>query len=190
MAIISRLALFFIAFLLTLLKVFIFFGGIMRGLLIFLVSFSSAFLRADILLFADKNKTVEPLDVKGMVFIAETLTTAKPALNLDCDVKVREIKKEQKFSDGVHIVEMLEIIYHNRMFYGLPEQKSFFPLTSTTLSKSQKNTKLFGVIEEIQLEAEDAVNSRFIFQHDGRGEIVWMSYEDDTKTVPCRFKIR
>jgi hypothetical protein len=128
------------------------------------------------------------MDVKQMLFISDTLHKSKPALNLDCEVRVTEIKKEQKFSDGVHIVEMLEIIYHNRMYMGVPEQKTFFPLTSTTVSKSQKNTKLAGVVEEIMLETDDAVNSRFIFQHDGRGEITWMSYEDDVRTIPCRLK--
>jgi hypothetical protein len=160
----------------------------MRVLIAFLILFSVHSLRAQILLFADANKVVGPMDVKQMLFISDTLHKSKPALNLDCEVRVTEIKKEQKFSDGVHIVEMLEIIYHNRMYMGVPEQKTFFPLTSTTVSKSQKNTKLAGVVEEIMLETDDAVNSRFIFQHDGRGEITWMSYEDDVRTIPCRLK--
>ena len=138
------------------------------------------------LIFADANRVIKPMDIKSMTFIAETLTVAKPALNLDCDVRIREIKQERKFSDGVHIVEMLELIYHNRV-YGLPEQTTYFPLGSK-VTKSEKNSKFSGVVEEIQLEADDMVNSRFIFQHNGRGEIVWMTYEDDLRTIPCRLK--
>ena len=159
----------------------------MRVLIVLLILFLVDSLQADILIFADANKVVQPMDVKQMLFISETLHSAKTALNLDCDVKVREIKKEQKFSDGIHIVEMLEIIYRSKL-WGLPEQKSYFPLNTTTFTKSQKNSKFSGVVEEIQLEADDMENSRFIFKHDGRGEIVWMTYEDDFRTVPCRLK--
>ena len=139
---------------------------------------------ADVLVFADKNRKVYPMDLKTLKFVSDTLHLGKPALNLGCDVKVREMVEERKFSDGVRRVEMLEIIFKTQSF-NLPEEKMYFPIGSK-LTQSVKVSKFAGTVEEIQLEAEDLVNSRFIFQHNGRGEIVWMSYEDDHKTTPCR----
>ena len=126
------------------------------------------------------------MNIAMMTFVAEALHSNKPALYLGCDVRVREIKQERKFSDGVHIVEMLEIIFRHGA-YGWPEEKFYMPVGSV-LTKSDKLSKFSGPVEEIQLEANDLANSRFIFQHDGRGEIVWMSFEDDFKTLPCVLK--
>lgn len=144
---------------------------------------------ADILIFAQADRRTQPMDTPLLSFISNTLQEGQPSENLDCEVKTQIIREDRRFSDGVRRIEMLEVIYFTRSFTGLPEQKSYFPLDSK-VTRSLVNSRFAGSVEEIQLEAEDTVNSRFIFQHNGRGEIVWMSYEDDLKTVPCRLKRR
>lgn len=150
------------------------------------VFFTQLQLGAQILVFASDKKQVEPMTIEQMTFIAETLHAGKTALNLDCEVRVREIKQERKFSDGIRIVEMIEIIFRGGVF-NAREQKVYFPVGSV-LTKAEKVSSFSGTVEEMQLEAADLANSRFIFQHNGRGEIVWMSLEDDLKTLPCRLK--
>lgn len=144
---------------------------------------------ADVLIFAQADRRAQPLDSSLLNFISGTLQEARPAENLDCEVKTQTIREDRRFSDGVRRIEMLEVTYFTRSANSLPEQKSYFPLESK-VTRSMVNSRFAGSVEEIQLEAEDTVNSRFIFQHNGRGEIVWMSYEDDLKTVPCRLKRR
>lgn len=141
---------------------------------------------SQILVFAKANRRIEPMNIEIMTFISETLHVGKPALNLNCEVIVREIKQERKFSDGIKIVEMLEIIYRSSLF-NTPEQKAYFPIGSA-ITREEKVSNFSGPIEEIQLESDDLANSRFIFQHNGRGEIIWMSFADDLKTLPCRLK--
>ena len=121
-----------------------------------------------------------------MSFIAEILHANKPALNLDCEVKVKEIKQERKFSDGIRIVEMLEIKYRSSLV-DYQEQLIFFPLQSL-IKIQNKNSGFSGTVEEFELQSDDLANSRFIFQHDGRGNLIWMSFENDLKTVPCGLK--
>lgn len=168
-------------------KVNLFTGGIMKLLLFAIITFLFvSFTRAQILEFAQANRQTQPMNVELMTFIAETLHAGKPALNLDCEVRMREIKQDRKFSDGVKAVEMLEIIYRGAVTNPSP-QKAYFPIGSVVI-REQKVSAFAGTVEEIQLEAGDLANSRFTFQHNGRGEIVSMSFEDDLKTLPCRLK--
>src|SRR5687768_11560980 len=66
---------------------------------------------SNILVFASNNRQIEPLNEKLLKFISDTLHVGKPALNLNCDIKVREITEEKKFSDGIRRIQMLEVIY-------------------------------------------------------------------------------
>lgn len=141
---------------------------------------------SQILVLPNTKRKIQPMNIALMSFIAETLHVAKPALNLSCSVKIREIKQERKFSDGIRIVEMLEIIYKSS-FLNTLEIKAYFP-TGSSITREVKVSAFSGTVEEIQLESDDLANSRFVFQHNGLGEIVWMSFEDDLKTVPCRLK--
>lgn len=141
-----------------------------------------------ILIFADKNRQVGPMDANLMKFISDTLHNSKPANNLNCDVKVRDIKQEKRFSDGVRTVEMLEVIFFTRSYMNVPDQTVYFPLDVTTVERSEINSRFAGLVEAFEVKANDMANSRFIFQHNGNGDIVWMSFEDDIKTVPCRLK--
>jgi len=77
----------------------------------------------------------------------------------------------------------LEVIFKTS-YFSLPEEKIYFPIGSE-VTREIKVSKSSGTVEEIQLQSDDLTNSRFIFQHNGRGEIVWMSFEDDQKTAPC-----
>ncbi len=137
----------------------------------------------NILVFASNNRVIKPLDEKLLKFVSDTLHVGKPGLNLNCDVKVREITEEKKFSDGVRRIQMLEIIFKTN-YMNLPEEKMYFPVGSQ-VTKEVKVSKFAGTVEEIQLQSDDLADSRFIFQHNGRGEIVWMSFEDDQKIAPC-----
>ena len=124
------------------------------------------------------------MDVKLMTFIAETLHTGKPLLSLSCQVRINEIKQDRKFFDGIRTVEMLEINYRSGLIH-MPEQRFFFPLGST-VTRSIKTSQRSGVVEEIQLETDDLVNSSFVFQHTGRGDIASITYENDLMANPCR----
>ena len=159
----------------------------MRLLLIFFlfVVFCS-FAHAQIFAIVDRSIKSQPLTTQKMSFIAETLHANKPALNLDCEVKVKEIKQERKFSDGIRIVEMLEIRYRSSLL-DYQEQLVFFPLQSL-IKIQNKNSGFSGTVEEFELQSDDLANSRFIFQHDGRGNLIWMSFENDLKTIPCGLK--
>lgn len=157
----------------------------MKSILIYIIFFQS-YGYSQILVFAHASRKIQPMSVEMMTFVAETLHVGRPALNLSCEVRVREIKQERKFSDGVKIVEMLEIIYRGAVV-DPSEQKAYFPVGSI-ITKTEKVSSFSGTIEEIQLESDDLANSRFIFQHNGRGEIVWMSFENDLTTLPCRLK--
>lgn len=139
-----------------------------------------------LLVIPGKSRQILPLNEKLLKFVSDTLHLGKPGLNLDCDVKVREMTDEVKFSDGVRRIATIEIIYKtSHMNY--PEVKAYFPVGSE-VTKEVKVSKFAGTVEEIQLQSDDLANSRFIFQHNGRGEIVWMSFEDDQTTVPCALK--
>ncbi|MGZ3724236.1 MAG: hypothetical protein ACXWQQ_00465 [Pseudobdellovibrio sp.] len=142
--------------------------------------------RTAILVFQDHEEKQTELDHPLLKFISDTLYLGKPALNLGCDVKVREMNEDRKFSDGVKRIEMLEIIYHTS-FNSYPEVKMYFPVGSK-VTKRQKVSEFAGTVEEIEMESNDVQNRRFIFQHNGRGEIVWMSFESDTTTEPCLVK--
>lgn len=143
--------------------------------------------KADILIFADQNMQKMNMTPSQMEFIDKTLHNSNPAGHLACEVKARIITEDKTFSTGTKRIEMLEVIFISR-FRDIKEEKMFFPVGSTTLTRRQPNSKFAGVVEEIMLETNDLPNSRFIFQHDGNGQLVWMTYEDDLKTTPCRLK--
>lgn len=137
-----------------------------------------------ILLFADPSKKVSELNTDTLTSIDRVLHESKMASNLACDYKARIITEDRKFTTGVERVEMLELIFISR--YGhWHEEKTYFPVGSK-LTRRLVNSKFAGTVEELELESNDSHTSRFIFQHNGRGEIIWMSYEDDFETTPCR----
>lgn len=137
-----------------------------------------------ILLFADPSKKVTELNTETLTSIDQVLHESKMASNLACDYKARIITEDRKFTTGIERVEMLELIFISR--YGhWHEEKTFFPIGSK-LTRRLVNSKFSGTVEELELESNDSHTSRFIFQHNGRGEIIWMSYEDDFETTPCR----
>ncbi len=137
-----------------------------------------------ILLFADPSKKVSELNSDTLNSIDKVLHESKMASNLACDFKARIISEDRKFTTGVERVEMLEVIFISRYLHT-HEEKTYFPIGSK-LTRRLVNSKFAGTTEELELESTDTHNSRFIFQHNGRGEIVWMSYEDDFETTPCR----
>ena len=147
------------------------------------IIFGSSGSYSQILVFAKADRKVQPMTTELMNFIAESLHAGKPALNLNCSVKIREMKQERKFSDGVRIIEMLEIIYQSSLHHS-PFQKAYFP-TGSVVTREVKVSAFSGTVEEIQIESDDLANSRFIFQHNGLGEIIWMSFENDLTTLPC-----
>ena len=151
-----------------------------------LITFGCSYSYSQILVFAKADRKVQPMTAGLMSFVAETLHVGKLAINLNCGVKVREIKQERKFSDGVRIVEMLEIVFQSSLFHS-PEQKAYFPIGSV-ITREIKVSAFSGTVEEIQIESDDLANSRFTFQHNGLGELIWMSFENDLTTLPCRMR--
>lgn len=135
------------------------------------------------LLIKPNAATNEYLNLKLFEFVAATINSGRILAPLDCRVRVREIKQERKFSSGTRLVEMLEITYDSNTF-NLGEQKAYFPM-GTKVGRQQKVSDIAGVVEEIVLEADDRLNSKFIFQHDGRGHLAYLSFENDLSTAPC-----
>lgn len=127
-----------------------------------------------------------PMDSKNLKFISDRLYLDKLADNLDCEVRVSETKKDRKFSNGIKIVEMLEVRYISRRFRQ-DEHVAFFPIGSL-LTIQRKNSNLAGAVEEFKLESNDLYNTQFIFQHDGQGHIVWINFVSDLTTLPCGLK--
>lgn len=124
-----------------------------------------------------------PMTYHELTFISNTLYNGKLASHLDCEFKVREIKKEQKFLSGIKIVEMLQIKYRSSKFNS-HEQTLYFPVGGKLVIQN-KNSQFAGPVEEIQLHADDMPNNLFIFQHDGQGRITWASFVNDQVTIPC-----
>jgi hypothetical protein len=137
----------------------------------------------DLLVINDRNIKSRKMSILDMGFIAERLNADRVGLHLRCEVKVREIKQEKKFSTGTQIIEMLEIKFRSSNFLG-NEQTAYFPV-GTELKVQKKISQFAGSVEEFELQSDDLKNSRFIFQHDGGGQIVWMAYENDLTTIPC-----
>jgi hypothetical protein len=137
----------------------------------------------DIVNSAIKSK---PMTFNDLKFISDRLYLDKMADNLDCEVKVEEIKQEKRFSTGTKIVEMLKISFRNDR-YRPDAHVAFFPVGSS-LTIQTKNSPYAGAVEEFKIESDDLYNSQFIFQHDGSGRIIWMNYVSDLLTLPCSFK--
>lgn len=131
----------------------------------------------------DKPVKSHPMTYKELTFISNVLYNGKLAKNLDCEIKVQEIKKEQKFLTGIKIIEMLEIKFRSSKFNSR-EHVLYFPVGGK-LSTQNKNSQFAGPVEEVQLHAEDLPNNLFIFHHDGQGKIIWMTFVNDLKTIPC-----
>ena len=151
--------------------------------IVLLILFYSISSRSDILIFPHHEQQNLNLSSELLKFVSDTLHLSKPAMHLECDVKVREMNEERKFSDGVRRIETLEVIYKTK-YHNDPERKMYFPVGSKT-SRKRIVSEFSGTVEEIILESADRTNSRFIFQHNGRGEIIWMSFENDLTTSPC-----
>lgn len=140
----------------------------------------------EVLDIVDRSVQTHPLNYQDLKFISDRLYLDKLADHLNCEIKVSEIKQEKKFSTGVKIIEMLEIRYRST-HYRQDEHKIFFPIGSP-LTKQTKNSQYAGTVEEFKLEANDLYNTQFIFQHDGRGRIIWINYISDLHTLPCGVK--
>lgn len=140
----------------------------------------------EILDIVDRSIQPHPLTFQDLKFISDRLYLDKLANHLNCEVKVNEIKQEKKFSTGVKIIEMLEIRF-KKSRYSQSENTVYFPIGSP-LTKQIKNSPYAGSVEEFKLEANDLYNSQFVFQHDGRGHLIWMSFFSDLHSLPCEVK--
>lgn len=132
-------------------------------------------------------KSTERMDVDLKEFLMQTLHGSKLAPNLKCEVKVREIRQERKFSDGTKLVEMIELEYRNSRDYDSIGMKTYFPLGSK-ITRKRVNSEFSGPVEEIVMESGDRWNKTFTFHHDGRGQIVWMMMHDELRVNPCQLK--
>lgn len=132
-------------------------------------------------------KGVSRLDAGMMEFVMQTLHGSKPAPNLRCEVKVRQIREQRKFSSGTKWVEMIELEYRNNRDYdGIP-MKTFF-VEGSKIERKQVISEFSGPVEEITIEADDRLNKTFTFQYDGRGQIVWMMMHDELRLNPCQLR--
>lgn len=125
------------------------------------------------------------LDQDLFYFVDKLLHTSKTAPHLRCRVSVRTRQEQRTFSTGTRWVELLEIEYiNNRDYDGVP-MRAFFPL-GTKVIRRQVESEFAGTVEEIKLMVEDRLDHYFIFQHDGRGQIVWMMMGNSLRLNPCQ----
>lgn len=120
--------------------------------------------------------------------LARVLHGSRPAPHLLCRIKVREIRQERRFSTGTRWVEMLEVEYLNPRAYARAQMKAYFPVGMTKVTRRETVSQFSGPVEEIVLEAEDRLGQTLTFQHDGRGQAVWMMMHDELMINPCQLK--
>lgn len=158
---------------------FILFFKIITGFILCLTPKTQAFP------FILKEAPYQKLDLELFHFITETLQSGKPAANLRCEVKVRNIQEVRKFSDGKKWVELIEIEYtNNRDYDGIP-MRAYFPI-GTEVSKQIIISEFSGTVEEIKLRVSDRLDHYFVFHHDGNGHIVWMTMGNSLRMNPCQ----
>lgn len=120
--------------------------------------------------------------------LARILHGSRPAPHLLCRLVVREIRQQRKFSTGTRWVEMIEVEYKNPRAYARSQMKAYFPVGMTKITRKETVSQFSGPVEEIILESEDRLGQTLTFQHDGRGQAVWMMMHDELMVNPCQLK--
>jgi hypothetical protein len=136
-----------------------------------------------------KSSSAKKMDVDLMEFLMQTLTASKPEANLLCEVKVRSIRQERKFSNETRWVEMIELQYQTNRDHLGQDMKTYFPLGSLVTRKIV-NSEFSGPVEEVSIESADRLSKTFTFQHDGRGQIISMVMADELRLLPCQLRRR
>lgn len=130
------------------------------------------------------SSTLQARDIEDL---ARIFHGSKPAPNLLCTLKIREVREERRFSTGTKWVEMIEVTYLNNRDYARRETKAYFPVGSK-LVRREVVSEFSGLVEEIVLEAGDRLGHTLTFQHDGRGQIVWMMMHNELMVNPCQLR--
>ncbi|MBX3041071.1 MAG: hypothetical protein KF789_10235 [Bdellovibrionaceae bacterium] len=136
--------------------------------------------------FAAQTAFARKMDWDLKEFIAKILHSSVMAPHLNCSVKVKDLRQERRFSSGSRWVEMIEVSFRNSGEFAAP-MKTFFAVGSNVTLKTV-NSEFGGVVEEISLESGDRLNKTLTFQHDGKGQIVWMEMHDDLRVSACRLR--
>ncbi len=135
--------------------------------------------------FIVNEPTFNKLNLDLFKFIEITLHQNKPASNLRCQVKVRAIQEVRTFSTGKKWVDLLEIEYLNDRDYDGISMKAYFPLGVAEVYRQNVTSQFSGTVEEIKIKVNDRLDHFFIFQHDGKGKIVWMMMGNSLMSNPC-----
>lgn len=132
-------------------------------------------------------RATEILKADSFNFIAGILANGRRSPDLDCEVRLREIKEERKFSTGTELVEALEIALTTDHM-GPRTIKFSFPMGSR-LGRRVVNNQDHGPVEEIKIESPEPYENWFQFQHDGQ-RLVWAEIGSMYQFAPCLLKRR
>ncbi|WP_413288281.1 hypothetical protein [Bdellovibrio sp. HCB337] len=129
-----------------------------------------------------------PLRIDEFDNIAKLLHAGKLAPHMKCDLKVRSIKEERRFSTGKKLVEILEITYYPRGLFADTKIKVLIPAEIAKYGTKYVSNHWSGAGEEIKIEAHDGYDHWLRVIHDGKGGIVFFSLGNRLATYPCMVK--
>lgn len=128
------------------------------------------------------------LDFDRFENVTKLLYAGKLAPHMKCELKVRTIKEERKFSDGKKLVEVLEVIYYPRGLFADLKVKVLIPAQLATYGTKYVSNQWSGSGEDIKIEAHDGYDHWLRFMHDGKGNLVQFSLGNRLATYPCLMK--
>lgn len=131
-----------------------------------------------------------PLSFDQFEKITQVLHAGKMAPHMKCDLKVRTIREERKFTEGPKLVEVLEIIYYPRGLFADLKVKVLIPAELSTFGVKFVSNQWSGAGEDIKIEAQDSYDHWLRFVHDGKGRLVHFSLGNRLATYPCLIKER
>ena len=142
----------------------------------------------DIPPFADEPPAKQPLDFENFENITKLLAAGKLSPHMKCELKVRTVKEERKFSDGKKLVEILEVTYYPKGLFADMKLKILIPAEIATFGTKHASNKWSGIGEDIKIEAQDYYEHWLRFTHDGKGNLVQFMMGNHLATYPCKIK--
>ncbi|HEY8271056.1 MAG TPA: hypothetical protein VIG33_09215 [Pseudobdellovibrionaceae bacterium] len=137
---------------------------------------------------SEEPQAQQRLDFDEFENVTKLLYAGKLAPHMKCDLKVRTIKEERKFSDGKKLVEVMEVIYYPRGLFADLKVKVLIPAQLATFGLKYVSNQWSGAGEDIKIEAHDSYDHWLRFMHDGKGNIVQFSLGNSLATYPCLIK--
>ncbi len=138
--------------------------------------------------FRIATSATSTLGSDGIEKIYGLLKKLKPVQELVCKVKTSKTNESRFFLNGEKKSESLFIHFFSKgPWLGLMDIKMSF-LPSDLVEIQQTVHSSYGEIEEIMIYGHNSLNGTFVFQHDGKGHLIWAQAVDDLRMVTCHVK--